>query len=63
MTTDELKQYKKDYIDNLAELEKEHAINYELIEEIEKKQDRISDKVIKLIDDHEKVCEEFDRGK
>lgn len=61
MTAEELKQYKKEYNAKIASLRSEHEKFNTMIASIKKKQSAITFKVHDLIDNHEKVCEEFDR--
>jgi len=58
MTSEQLKQYKKDYNARIANLKKEYYIK-----SLEIEKDEIMTKLFDLIDEHEKVCEEFDREK
>lgn len=63
MTTDELKQYKKEYNARIAELKKQYRIKQLMILNIENEQEEVMTLVFEAIDDHEKVCEELDRRK
>ena len=63
MTNDELKQYKQDYNAKISELKKQYRIKQLMILDIENEQDEIMTNLFEAIDDHGKVCEEFDRGK
>ena len=58
MTTEELRQYKQDYNARIANLKKEYYIK-----SLEIEKDEIMTKLFEAINDHEKVCEEFDREK
>jgi len=63
MTTKELKQYKKDYNARIAEFNKQYHIKSEMMVNIKNEQQEIMTKMFDLVDEHEKVCEEFDREK
>ena len=61
MTTDELKQYKRDYNSKISEFRKQYRIKQLMILNIKNEQEEIMTKLFEAIDEHGKVCEEFDR--
>ena len=62
MTTEELIKYKKDYNARIAELENEYQDKEAEINKIKKDQIWITSDMRSLVDEHEKVCQEFNRG-
>ena len=63
MTPEELKQYKKDYNSNLSEYKHAFTRNMVTIITMQEKQTNIMMQLYEAIDEHEKVCNEFDREK
>ncbi len=61
MTTDELQKYKKDYNARIAELKRKYRLKQLMIVNIENEKEALMTRLFDLIDDHEKVCDEFDR--
>ena len=63
MTSQELKKYKQDYNSKIAELKRKYRIKQLIILNIENEKEALLTNLFDAIDDHEKVCEEFDREK
>ncbi len=63
MTSQDLQKYKQDYNSKILELNKQYHIKSAMMVDIKNEQREIMTNLFDLIDDHEKVCEEFDREK
>lgn len=63
MTTEELQKHKADHNSKIAKLKKEFIDNQIIIDKLQINQPIILARLFEAIDDHEKVCEEFDREK
>lgn len=63
MTTEELRQHKKEYNAKIAELKRKYRLKQLMILNLENEKEALMTNLFDAIADHERVCDEFDEAK